>query len=65
MRVKIGTGQWRDEGPSRAVGGAAGVQRALGGRNVGDMIPGKSAGVTPQVRSDGGASKLGIKKLGG
>lgn len=57
----IGPNKWEDLGPGAAIGGGERSQREVGARNVGHMIPDKSAGVTPQVRSDGTASKLSIR----
>ena len=63
MRRMVAPGVWRDEGPGAAVGGAGGATRELGARNVGHMIADRSAGPTPQVRSDGTAKRLSIKPL--
>ncbi len=59
MRVKVGPA-WVEMGPGRAIGGAGGVSRELGGRNVGQMTPDAQKGPNPQLRSSGDAAKLGI-----
>jgi hypothetical protein len=47
----IAPGKWADEGPGRAVGGAEGVRRELGGRGIGHMVPELTGGIMLQNRS--------------
>lgn len=58
----VAPGKWQELGPGAATGGASfGHSPALGARNVGHMLPDKSAGPMAEIRSDGTLPRLGIK----